>query len=99
MKPPGYTLCEAPPRWPPTWGPAPRGPTLTRPWCVVGGAGRYGDAVPRPRRRPGAPARGWRVARRSTPMRETAVDLHALVQAAGDAIIVADVHGRIVLWN
>ena len=32
-------------------------------------------------------------------MRETAVDLHALVQAAGDAIIVADVHGRIVLWN
>jgi PAS domain S-box-containing protein len=32
-------------------------------------------------------------------MRETAVDLHALVQAAGDAIIVADVQGRIVLWN
>jgi PAS domain S-box-containing protein len=32
-------------------------------------------------------------------MRETTVDLHALVQAAGDAIIVADVHGRIVLWN
>jgi PAS domain S-box-containing protein len=27
------------------------------------------------------------------------VDLHALVQAAGDAIIVADVHGRMVLWN
>jgi PAS domain S-box-containing protein len=33
------------------------------------------------------------------PMRETTVDLHALVQAAGDAIIVADIHGRIVLWN
>jgi PAS domain S-box-containing protein len=32
-------------------------------------------------------------------VRETAVDLHALVQAAGDAIIVADVQGRIVLWN
>jgi len=32
-------------------------------------------------------------------MQETAVDLHALVQAAGDAIIVADVYGRIVLWN
>ena len=32
-------------------------------------------------------------------MRETAVDLHALVQAAGDAIIVADVQGRIGLWN
>jgi PAS domain S-box-containing protein len=32
-------------------------------------------------------------------MQETTVDLHALVQAAGDAIIVADVHGRIVLWN
>ena len=32
-------------------------------------------------------------------MQETAVDLHALVQAAGDAIIVADVHGRMVLWN
>ena len=32
-------------------------------------------------------------------MRETRVDLHALVEAAGDAIIVADVHGRIVLWN
>jgi PAS domain S-box-containing protein len=30
---------------------------------------------------------------------ETAVDLQALVQAAGDAIIVADVAGRIVLWN
>ena len=30
---------------------------------------------------------------------ETPVDLHALVQAAGDAIIVADVEGRIVLWN
>jgi PAS domain S-box-containing protein len=30
---------------------------------------------------------------------ETHVDLHALVQAAGDAIIVADVEGRIVLWN
>jgi PAS domain S-box-containing protein len=30
---------------------------------------------------------------------ETQVDLHALVQAAGDAIIVADVEGRIVLWN
>jgi PAS domain S-box-containing protein len=32
-------------------------------------------------------------------MRETAVDLHALVQAAGDAIIVADAEGRIALWN
>ena len=32
-------------------------------------------------------------------MRETTVDLHALVQEAGDAIIVADVQGRIVLWN
>jgi len=32
-------------------------------------------------------------------MQETAVDLYAFVQAAGDAIIVADVHGRIVLWN
>jgi PAS domain S-box-containing protein len=30
---------------------------------------------------------------------ETHVDLHALVQAAGDAIIVADVEGLIVLWN
>jgi len=30
---------------------------------------------------------------------EIAVDLYALVQAAGDAIIVADVEGRIVLWN
>jgi len=30
---------------------------------------------------------------------ETQVDLHALVQAAGDAIIAADVEGRIVLWN
>src|SRR5919199_4057744 len=30
---------------------------------------------------------------------ETQVDLHALIQAAGDAIIVADVEGRIVLWN
>ena len=30
---------------------------------------------------------------------ETQVDLHALVQAAGDAIIVADVEGLIVLWN
>lgn len=27
------------------------------------------------------------------------VDLHALVQAAGDAIIVADSEGRIVFWN
>ena len=32
-------------------------------------------------------------------MQETAVDRYAFVQAAGDAIIVADVHGRIVLWN
>jgi PAS domain S-box-containing protein len=32
-------------------------------------------------------------------MMETAVDLHALVEAAGDAIIVADIAGRIVLWN
>jgi PAS domain S-box-containing protein len=32
-------------------------------------------------------------------MRETTVDLHALVEAAGDAIIVADGAGRIVLWN
>jgi PAS domain S-box-containing protein len=32
-------------------------------------------------------------------MRESTVDLHALVEAAGDAIIVADVAGRIVLWN
>ena len=32
-------------------------------------------------------------------LQETAVDLYAFVQAAGDAIIVADVHGRIVLWN
>ena len=30
---------------------------------------------------------------------ETQVDLYALVQAVGDAIIVADVEGRIVLWN
>src|ERR1041384_7154513 len=30
---------------------------------------------------------------------ETRVDLHALVHAAGDAIIVADVEGLIVLWN
>ena len=30
---------------------------------------------------------------------ETHVDLHALVHAAGDAIIVADVEGLIVLWN
>src|SRR4030095_4250400 len=30
---------------------------------------------------------------------ETPVDLHALVHAAGDAIIVADVEGLIVLWN
>jgi len=30
---------------------------------------------------------------------ETTVDLHALVQAAGDAIIVADGDGRILLWN
>jgi PAS domain S-box-containing protein len=30
---------------------------------------------------------------------ETAVDLHALVQAAGDAIIVADGEGLILLWN
>jgi len=30
---------------------------------------------------------------------ETTVDLHALVQAAGDAIIVADAEGRILLWN
>ena len=30
---------------------------------------------------------------------ETYVDLQALVQAAGDAIIVADVEGLIVLWN
>jgi PAS domain S-box-containing protein len=32
-------------------------------------------------------------------MMESRVELHALVEAAGDAIIVADVHGRIVLWN
>jgi hypothetical protein len=38
---------------------------------------RYGDAVPHSRRCPGAQARGWPVARRSTPMRETAVELHA----------------------
>jgi PAS domain S-box-containing protein len=30
---------------------------------------------------------------------ETQVDLHTLVQAVGDAIIVADAEGRIVLWN
>jgi PAS domain S-box-containing protein len=30
---------------------------------------------------------------------DSQVDLHALVQAAGDAIIVADSEGRIVLWN
>jgi PAS domain S-box-containing protein len=30
---------------------------------------------------------------------ETQVDLHALIQAAGDAIIAADSEGRIVLWN
>jgi len=30
---------------------------------------------------------------------ESHVDLHALVEAAGDAIIVADSEGRIVLWN
>jgi PAS domain S-box-containing protein len=30
---------------------------------------------------------------------ETQVDLYALIQAAGDAIIVADGEGRIVLWN
>jgi PAS domain S-box-containing protein len=30
---------------------------------------------------------------------ETHVDLHALVHAAGDAIIVADVEGLIMLWN
>ena len=30
---------------------------------------------------------------------ETHVDLQALVDAAGDAIIVADVEGLIVLWN
>src|SRR4029450_119433 len=30
---------------------------------------------------------------------ETPVDLQALVHAAGDAIIVADVEGLIVLWN
>lgn len=27
------------------------------------------------------------------------IDLSSLVQAAGDAIIAADVHGKIVLWN
>jgi PAS domain S-box-containing protein len=32
-------------------------------------------------------------------MRETTGDLHALVEAAGDAIMVADAAGRIVLWN
>jgi PAS domain S-box-containing protein len=32
-------------------------------------------------------------------MQETTVDLHALVEAAGDAIIVADAAGCIVLWN
>ena len=30
---------------------------------------------------------------------ESQVDLHTLVEAAGDAIIVADSEGRIVLWN
>jgi PAS domain S-box-containing protein len=30
---------------------------------------------------------------------ETQVDVYALIQAAGDAIIVADGEGRIVLWN
>jgi PAS domain S-box-containing protein len=30
---------------------------------------------------------------------ETQVDLYALIQAVGDAIIVADVEGRIVFWN
>ena len=30
---------------------------------------------------------------------ETQVDLHAVIQAAGDAIVVADSEGRIVLWN
>jgi PAS domain S-box-containing protein len=32
-------------------------------------------------------------------MWETMVDRHVLVQAAGDAIMVAAVHGRMVLWN
>jgi len=30
---------------------------------------------------------------------ESQVDLHALIEAAGDAIIVADSEGRIGLWN
>jgi PAS domain S-box-containing protein len=30
---------------------------------------------------------------------ETAVDLHALIQEAGNAIIVADGEGHILLWN
>src|SRR5215471_13295974 len=36
---------------------------------------------------------------RREPSMESQVDLHALIEAAGDAIIVADSEGRIGLWN